>query len=95
MAEQKGPQPPTKCRNKLEHGKAEKLVAIFHNLRLIHRMCKPGYSEPAVGWNDEDGCAGVTKYGFCHYEGAKKVPVAPKQRPSLRAPSQVDMLALM
>ncbi|KAL1496576.1 hypothetical protein AB1Y20_014181 [Prymnesium parvum] len=78
-------------RNRLEHGKAEKLVALFHNLRLIHRMRKVGYSEPAVGWNDNDEEAGVTKYGVCHYDGAKKV--AAVQRPSapaLPAATQAD-----
>ena len=43
-------------RNKLEHTKANKLVALFHNLRLLTRMRKPGYSEPAIGWNNDDNC---------------------------------------
>ena len=41
-------------RNRLKHGKANKLVALFHNLRLLFRMKKPNYTEPLVGWNDED-----------------------------------------
>ena len=36
-------------RNRLKHSKASKLVALFHNLRLIFRMKKPNYTEPLVG----------------------------------------------
>jgi hypothetical protein len=81
-------------RNKLEHGKAEKLVAIFHNLRLIHRMRKPGYSEPAVGWNEDDNAAGVVKYGVAHYAGCSMSPSMPKERPRVLSGSG-HMLALM
>ena len=48
-------------RNRLSHDKANKLVAIFHNLRLLTRMNKPNYVEPAVGWNCEDNHVGVIK----------------------------------
>jgi hypothetical protein len=36
---------------------------IFHNLRLIHRMKKPAYVEPCIGWNDEDFKVGLRKFG--------------------------------
>ena len=69
-------------RNKLSHTKADKLVALFHNLRLLHKVKKPMYTEPAIGWNEDDFQAGVTKYGVAHYEGAKKHAKAPT-RPRL------------
>ena len=64
-------------RNRLKHGKANKLVALFHNLRLLFRMKKPNYTEPMVGWNDEDRKTGITKYGVTHYEQAATVPKIP------------------
>ena len=54
-------------RNKLSHIKANKLVRLFHNLRLINRMNKPAYSEPAVGWLEEPEKAGILKYGVSNY----------------------------
>ena len=68
-------------RNKLEHEKANKLVALFHNLRLLSRMAKPAYSEPAIGWNQEDDAAGVVKYGVANYEPARKSAAAPVRPP--------------
>ena len=53
-------------RNRLGHEKANKLVAIFHNRRLLTRMKKPAYVEPAIGWNTEDERAGVIKYGVAN-----------------------------
>ena len=35
-------------RNRLSHYKANKLVRLFHNLRLLKRMKKPQYSEPMI-----------------------------------------------
>ena len=81
-------------RNRLEHKKANKLVAIFHNLRLLHRMRMPNYSEPAVGWNQEDEKSGVTKYGIAHYEPAKHKTICTPQRPMLKGPTH-ELLALM
>ena len=40
-------------RNRLAHDKANKLVALFHNLRLKARMTKPAYVETTVGWITE------------------------------------------
>ena len=40
-------------RNRLGHAKADKLVRLFHNLRLLKRMKKPDYTEPAIGWCDD------------------------------------------
>ncbi|KAL1495949.1 hypothetical protein AB1Y20_014591 [Prymnesium parvum] len=54
-------------RNRLSHNKANKLVALFHNLRLLKRMRKPAYTEPAVGWNQEDDKSGITKFGIDNY----------------------------
>ena len=47
-------------------------------------MAKPAYSEPAIGWNQEDDAAGVVKYGVANYEPRKSsaVPVRP-QPPAL------------
>ena len=55
-------------RNRLKHERANKLVALFHNLRLIKRMKCPLYTEPAVGWVEpDDDKSGVTKYGIALY----------------------------
>ena len=64
-------------RNRLKYVKANKLVALFHNLRLLFRMKKPNYTEPMVGWNDEDELTGLVKYGVTHYDEPstiKKIP---------------------
>lgn len=88
-----------KRRNRLAHTRANKLVALFHNLRLSVRMRKCTYSEPAVGWNDEDDHTGVMKYGVAHYESTAKLQVkAPVQRPTLPAPEEMqpeEVLMLM
>ena len=41
------------------------------------RMKQPVYTEPAVGWNNEDNHAGerVTKFGVANYEGTAKQTV--------------------
>ena len=54
-------------RNRLSHVKANKLVALFHNLRLLGRMKKPGYVEPAVGWTVDDTKSGIKKWGLENY----------------------------
>lgn len=54
-------------RNRLGHDKANKLVGLFHNLRLIKKMKTPAYTESAVGWNQEDDKSGITKWGVTHY----------------------------
>ena len=43
---------------------------IFHNLRLIHRMKKPAYVKPCIGWNDEDFKVGLRKFGVAELPGA-------------------------
>ena len=74
-------------RNKLEHEKANKLVAIFHNRRLLARMNKPAYVEPAIGWTTEDNVAGVIKYGVADYEPRKSVAqIKAPTRPALPPP---------
>ena len=56
-------------RNRLGHEKANKLVALFHNLRLMKRLNKTAYTEPAVGWLDDDDVnkSGITKWGIANY----------------------------
>jgi hypothetical protein len=54
-------------RNRLGHKKANLLVGLFHNLRLLKRMQKPTYTEPAIGWNDEEMKSGIVKYGVAKY----------------------------
>lgn len=49
-------------RNRLSHDKANLLVGLFHNLRLLKRMKKPSYSEPAIAWGDDLEKSHVTKY---------------------------------
>lgn len=56
-----------KKRNRLKHDTANKLVGLFHNLRLLARMKKPDYSEPAIGWNTDENKSGITKYGIDNY----------------------------
>ena len=57
-------------RNRLAHARADKLVSLFHNLRLLARMRKTTYVEPAVGWTEDEGldAVGITKYGVAHYK---------------------------
>ena len=40
---------------------------LFHNLRLLKRMKKPTYTEPAIGWNEEEMKSGIAKYGVAKY----------------------------
>ena len=56
-------------RNRLGHKKANLLVGLFHNLRLLKRMKKPTYSytEPAIGWNEEEMKSNIAKYGVAKY----------------------------
>lgn len=58
-------------RNRLAHHRASKLTALFHNLRLIYRMKKSDYEEPAVAWTNPDTPeSGITKFGVTHYAGS-------------------------
>ena len=68
-------------RNRLKHDKANMLVALFHNLRLLFRMKKANYVEPMVGWNEEDKNTGLVKYGVTHFEPAtvKKIDCPVRQ----------------
>ena len=54
-------------RNRLQHARANKLVSLFHNLRLMARMRNPLYTEPAVAWTEDVEHSGITKYGVAHY----------------------------
>ena len=54
----------------LDLSKANKLVSLFHNLRLLSRARKPNYSEPAVSWTaGEETLAksAITKFGVDEY----------------------------
>ena len=68
-------------RNRLGHAKASKLVSLFHKLRLINRMKAPKYTEPCLGWNDEDFKVGLTKYGIAEYAAPTKVKIDAPLRP--------------
>lgn len=54
-----------RARNGLKHERADKLVNLFHNLRLLKKMKQPNYVEPAIAWTDPEceGC-GITSYGI-------------------------------
>ena len=54
-------------------------VAAMHEKAL--GMAQPAYSEPAIGWNQEDDDAGVVKYGVANYEPARKSAAAPVRPP--------------
>jgi len=49
-------------RNRLAHSKANKLVGLFHNLRLLERMRQVTYAEPAIAWTDDLEQSSVTKF---------------------------------
>ena len=49
-------------RNRLSHNKANLLVGLFHNIRLLKRMKKPTYSEPAISWSGDLEKSAVTKF---------------------------------
>ena len=58
-------------RNRLGHVKANKLVGLFQNIRLMLRQKKVMYCEPAVAWTEADADGGVksgiTKWGIANY----------------------------
>lgn len=59
-------------------------------------MPQPAYTEPAIGWNDEDNHTGVTKFGVSNYEGTAKLKVkAPAKRPMLLPPPVQEEQALL
>lgn len=70
-------------RNRLGHMKASKLVSLFHNLRLLHRVKKPAYSEPAIGWNDEDFQTGLVKFGVAEYAAPTAKTISAPTRPAI------------
>ena len=49
-------------RNSLSHDKANKLVGVFHNLRLLMRMKRVSYAEPAVAWTDDLDHSSILKF---------------------------------
>ena len=79
-------------RNRLSHDKANKLVALFHNLRLLKRMKKPQYSEPMIAWGDSEeldvACSRVTKYSAAGSSsgGPSKLLAAQKKEPVKKDP---------
>ena len=72
-------------RNRLGHEKESKLVGLFHNLRLLSpclsRMKKPDYTEPALGWNDEDFKVGLIKFGVAEYTAPTQTKIEAPLRP--------------
>ena len=61
-------------RNRLSHDKANKLVSLFHNLRLLKRMKNPQYSEPMIAWGDSeeldvDRSRVITKWSAAGFSG--------------------------
>ena len=60
------------------------LAASHRNQRDIVK--KPGYSEPMIGWNEDDFHAGVTKFGVSHYEGTAKLKITTPTCPALLPP---------
>lgn len=52
-------------RNGLKHARADMLVNLFHNLRLLKKMNQPSYVEPAVAWTEPDSSgSGVTTFSI-------------------------------
>ena len=49
-------------RNRLGHQKADQLVSLFHNLRLLKRMRQPKYEEPAIAWGEDLEQSHVTRF---------------------------------
>ena len=49
-----------KRRNCLLHWRSNKLVGLFHNLRLLKKMRRLLYTEQCIGWNEEDDKAGAS-----------------------------------
>ena len=48
-------------------------------------MKKPTYTEPALGWNDEDFKAGLIKFGVAEYAAPTKVKIeAPLRPPAIK-----------
>ena len=58
-------------------------MALFHNLRLLYRMKKPAYTEPALGWNDEYFKVGLVKYGIAEYAAPMKKKIEVPTRPEI------------
>lgn len=77
-----------KKRNRLNHKRANKLVSLFHNLRMKKNMSQPRYVETAVAWNDEDMESGITTYGVDYYSAPLFTKIANPVRPEL--PSDLD-----
>jgi len=49
-------------------------------------MKKPNYSEPMIGWNEEDFHAGVTTYGVSNYEGTARLKITTPTHPAFLPP---------
>ena len=85
------PARPRDGRNRDRLNSRKKLVAIFHNLRLLARMNKPNYVAPAVGWNCEDNHVGVIKFGVADYmPRTNSTQISAPKRPELLQPLPED-----
>lgn len=49
-------------RKRLGHDKANKLVAMLHNLLLLKRMPEPRYHEASIAWRESVDESAVVKY---------------------------------
>lgn len=82
-----------KRRNCLALARANLLVRLFHNLRLLSRVKKPSYAEPAVGWTDDVTThtqSAITNYGIFD-----NVPVKFESIPTpVRLPALSEMVHL-
>lgn len=74
-------------RNRLSHDKANKLVALFHNLRLLKRMRDPQYSEPTIAWSEDLEHSAVTKYQPAASSGRSSLLKATESPLSLTGPT--------
>ena len=55
-------------------------------------MKKPNYSEPMIGWNEEDFHAGVTTYDVSNYEGTARLKITTPTRPAFLPPPPLPHL---
>ena len=60
-------------------------------------MKKPAYTEPCIGWNDEDFKVGLTKFGVAEYAAPIKLKIdAPLRPPEITfAPHESDALCVL
>ena len=84
---------------RLSHEKANKLVALFHNLRLLKRMKTPNYTEPMIAWGDTDEVdverSRVTKYELGQAGPSKLLQAQAGPSKLLLKPQKTEVLPLL